>query len=138
MDATTMVATAIRQTLYNNLAYSAAIPKATYWERAPDGTETPFVILQHYRGGELNTAKVRMIDAQWKVYVVSSSADVARSTANLIYTALQDVWPVCTGLDLEGYCSIEQTVPFTENKVVQNLTFWLNGGIYRVRLTERK
>lgn len=116
-----------------------------FYEHAKDHIELPYIIMSHIAGGFENTTPAQ-VSADMDFKIVLHSFNMPQSVLGMKAIAgLHRMLPV-TILYAQGnpdgntpvapYATIRQRLPIHERRVVQNVPYFMGGGIYRIRLIE--
>jgi hypothetical protein len=128
-----ITAQCFRDTLLAEAAITAIVSDRIFWERVEEGVPLPYVTMHQITGGDENTAQTDYVDACWKIIGHTPDLVVALALTNAIYTALKGKTPV-SNANASGYATIEEETPVFDSYQVQNTTFNMVGGMYRIRL----
>ncbi len=115
------------------------------YEHVEDHIALPYIVITHIAGGFENTTPAT-VSADMDFKIVLHSFNMSQSVLGMKAIAgLHRMLPV-TILYAQGnpdgntpvapYATIRQRLPIHERRVVQNVSYFMGGGIYRIRLIE--
>lgn len=112
-----------------------------FFERVPDYATMPYIVISYISGGYPNRTQVEDVDINMKVLAVTSKVETHRQLLNAI-SQLQrrspDVSRFAVG-NPDGYpvvsaiSTIRHRTPIDESYIIQNVPYFMAGGIFRLR-----
>jgi hypothetical protein len=105
-----------------------------FWQHVPEEVEWPFIVFSHITGGLDHDAKLQASDTWYKVVGQTANMEQAEALANAI-GKLHRINPVSTISGVCGYTWITEMTPVFDRINLQNFSYFVVGGIYRLRLS---
>lgn len=105
-----------------------------FWQHVPEEVEWPFVVFSHVTGGIDHDAKAQASDTWYKVVGQTANMEQAEALANAI-GKLHRKMPVSPIDGVCGYTWITEMTPVFDRINLQNFSYFVVGGLYRLRLS---
>lgn len=136
MDLISVAATGIRSKLIADVELAPLVlangVHKIFLEAAEGQIGTPYIVIHHIWGGDLNDAPSQSFDMTMRVDCISTKLPEARNLSGLVRAALHrqqlsypDGW--------EDWARVTTTGNYLEPLVLQGVQFWATGPFIRVR-----
>lgn len=124
---------AIRDTLLTITEVTEIVGDAIHLEDIDDSQSLPYIIFYHITGGYESKTQTHAVDTYYKIVGVTTNKSEALSLFNAIGKLHYMDLVTTNEPDMQAYGGIQRQTDIWENNVVQQVTHYHVGGIFRFR-----